>query len=85
MAYDVLSGSLAHNINSHFPSKPGLFQQFWEKGPWPKLGKMIDLTSKLGQINNIEHNKDSKMRSGKFLKFLLVLHVHLKYAFVKIQ
>ena len=32
----------------------GLFQAFWGKGPWSKLGKMIDLTSKLGEINDIE-------------------------------
>ena len=31
------------------------------KGPWPKLGKMIDLTAKLGEINDIEHNKGSKI------------------------
>ena len=31
------------------------------KSPWPKLGKMIDLTSKVGEINDIEHNKDSKI------------------------
>ena len=30
------------------------------KGPWPKLGKNIDLTSQLGEINDIEH-KDSKI------------------------
>ena len=38
-----------------------LFQQFWEKGPWPKLEKMIDLTSKFGEVNDIEHNKGSKI------------------------
>ena len=31
------------------------------KGPWPKLGKKFDLTSKLGEINDIEHYKDSKI------------------------
>ena len=31
------------------------------KGPWPKLGKMIEFTSKLGEINDIEHNKGSKI------------------------
>ena len=31
------------------------------KGPWPKLGKMINLISYLGEINDIEHNKDSKI------------------------
>ena len=32
------------------------------KMPLAKIGKkMIDLTSKLGEINNIEHNKGSKI------------------------
>ena len=39
---------------------PGLFPAIFEKGPWPKLGKMIDLTPKLGEMNDIEHNKGSK-------------------------
>ena len=34
----------------------GFFQQFWGR---PLA--MIDLTSKLGEINDIEHNKDSKI------------------------
>ena len=28
---------------------------------WPKLGKKIDLTSKLGEINDIEDYKGSKI------------------------
>ena len=36
----------------------GFFQQFWEKAPGQNWEKMIDLTSKLGEINDIEHNKD---------------------------
>ena len=39
----------------------GLFPAILGKGPWPKLGKMIDLKSKLGEINDIEHNKGSKI------------------------
>ena len=38
----------------------GLFQQFWEKATGQNWEKMIDLTSKLGEINDIEHNKGSK-------------------------
>ena len=38
----------------------GFFQQFWEKAPGQIREKMTDLTSKLGEINNIEYNKDSK-------------------------
>ena len=33
----------------------GLFQQFWEKAPGINWEKMIDFTSKLGEINDIEH------------------------------
>ena len=39
----------------------GFYQQFWEKAPGQNWEKMIDLTSKLGEINDIEHNKGSKM------------------------
>ena len=39
----------------------GLFQQFSEKAPGQNWEKMIDLTSKLGEINDIEHNKGSKI------------------------
>ena len=39
----------------------GLFPAILGNCPWPKLGKkMIDLTAKLGEINDIEHNKGSK-------------------------
>ena len=40
---------------------PGLFPAILGEGPWPKLGKIINLTSKLGEINDIEHNKCSKI------------------------
>ena len=46
--------------SSELPSQ-GLFQQFWEKAPGQNWGKKIDLTSKLGEINNIEHYKGSKI------------------------
>ena len=39
----------------------GFFQQFREKAPGPNWEKMINLTSKLGEINAIEHNKGSKI------------------------
>ena len=38
----------------------GLFQQVWEKAPGQNWEKKIDLTSKLGEINDIEHYKGSK-------------------------
>ena len=39
----------------------GFFQQFGEKAPGQNWEKMINLASKLGEINDIEHNKDSKI------------------------
>ena len=42
-------------------SMQGLFQQFWEKAPGQNWEKMIDLTLKLGENNDIEHYKGSKI------------------------
>ena len=39
----------------------GFFQQFWEKAPGQNWEKMINSTSKLGEINDLEHNKGSKI------------------------
>ena len=38
----------------------GIFPAILGKGPWPKLENMIDFTSKLGEINVIEHKHDNK-------------------------
>ena len=37
------------------------FQQFWEKAPGQNWEKMINLTAKLGEIKDIEHNKGGKI------------------------
>ena len=57
---------LKYQNNYHiYPSKvtknQGFFQQFWKKAPGQNWEKMIDLTSKLGEINDIEHYKGSKI------------------------
>ena len=39
----------------------GFFQQLWEKAPGQNWEIMIDLSAKLGETNNIEHNKGSKI------------------------
>ena len=39
----------------------GLFQQIWEKAPGQNWDKKINLTSKFGEINDIEHYKGSKI------------------------
>ena len=44
----------------HYAKMQGSLQ-FWEKAPGQNWGKMINLTSKLGEINDIEHNKGSKI------------------------
>ena len=41
--------------------KQGFFQQFWEKAAGQNWEKMIELTTKLGEINDIEHNNGSKI------------------------
>ena len=41
--------------------RQGFFQQFWEKAAGQNWGKMINLTSKLGEINNIEQIMGSKI------------------------
>ena len=45
------------------------FQQFGEKAPGQNWEKMIDLTSELGEINGIEHNKGSKIHILKIKLF----------------
>ena len=54
----------------------GLFQQFWEKAPGQNWEKMIDFTSKLGEINDIEHYKGSKILSSKSSYFRLYYAKH---------
>ena len=39
----------------------GFFQQFLEKARGQNWEKMINLTSKLGKISDIEHNKGGKI------------------------
>ena len=39
----------------------GPFPAILGKGPWPKLGKKDRLNIKLGEINDIEHYKGSKI------------------------
>ena len=39
----------------------GFFQAILGKAPGQNWEKMIDLTAKFGEINNIEHNKGSKI------------------------
>ena len=39
----------------------GFFIQFWKKVPGQNWGKKIDLTAKLGEIIDIEHNQGSKI------------------------
>ena len=43
------------------PLIQGFFQQFWERAPGKNWEKMIDLTAKLGEINDIEYNKSNKI------------------------
>ena len=51
----------SHLLSTALFSAQGFFQQFWEKAPGQNWEKMIDLTAKLGENNNIEHNWGSKI------------------------
>ena len=44
-------------VNRSSENQQGFFQQFWKKAPGQNWEKMIDLTDKLGEINDVEHNK----------------------------
>ena len=56
-------------------NKQGFFQQFWEKTPVQNWEKMIDFTSKLGEINDMDHNISSKSSN-----FRLYYVKHTTYA-----
>ena len=61
-------------------SIPGLFPAILGKGPDQNWEKMIDLTSKLGEINDIEHNKGSKIYPQKqFILDCIRLSIPLKH------
>ena len=51
-------GSVGNRVSGQ-----GFFLHFWEKAPGQNWEKIFDLTSKLGEINNIDHNKGSKIYS----------------------
>ena len=54
----------------------GYIQQFWEKAPGRNWEKMIDLTSKLGKINNTKHYNGCKIYPQNQFIFRLF---HAKY------
>ena len=59
---DPHMGQIHTNTRTHTHTHiPGPFPAILGKGPWQKLEKKIDLTSKLGEINDIEHYKGSKI------------------------
>ena len=52
---------LLKKLSGHGLPCSGLFPAILGKAPGQNWEKIIDLTSNLGEINNIEHNKDSKI------------------------
>ena len=56
----------------------GLFPAIWEKAPGQNWEKIIDLTSKLGEINDIEHNISSK---SSYFRVYNVKHTTLTQVF----
>ena len=58
----------------------GLFQQFLEKAPGQNWEKKIDLTSKLGEIYDMEHYKGSKIYSqNQVILDCIMPSIQLKY------
>ena len=45
----------------------GLFPAILGKGPWPQLRKLINLTTNLGESNDIEHNKGSEIYQNQVI------------------
>ena len=62
-------------LNILFPvfKQQGFFQQFWEKALGQNWKKMIHLTSKLGEINDIEHNKGSKVYTHNLVILVCIM------------
>ena len=56
-----------------------VFPAILGKAPWPKFGKTIDLTSKLGEINDIEHNKGSKIYPQDHFLDCIMSSIQLKH------
>ena len=66
-------------LTSYDHNKCGsFFQQFWEKAPGQNWKKIMDLTSKLGEINDIEHNISSK---SSYFRLYNVKHTTLTQVF----
>ena len=57
-------GAAVYHLKGHLKilSKSGrAFSSNFGKRPLAKIGNIINLTSKLGEINDIDHNKGSKI------------------------
>ena len=58
----------------------GFFLQFREKAPGRNWEKMVDFTSKLGEINDIEHNEGTKIYSRNQVNLdCIMLSIPLKH------
>ena len=55
------------------------FQQSWEKAPGKNWEKMIDFTAKLGEINDIEHNKGSNNPQNQAILDCILPTIPFKY------
>ena len=64
----------------NFKPFQGFFHRFWEIAPGQNWEKMIDLTSKFGEINDIENNKGSKIyRQNHVILDCIMSSVALKH------
>ena len=58
-----------------------IFPAILGKGPWPKLGKMMDLTAKLGEINDIEHKGSKIYPQNQILLDCIIPTIPLKFKY----
>ena len=72
LVYEIIS--IKHYYCDH-----RAFSSNFGKRPLAKIWKMIDLTSKLGEINDIEHNKGSKISSNQVILDCIMSSIPLKH------
>ena len=72
-------------MSSTDPTDQGFFQQFWEKAPGQNWEKMMDLTAKLGEISDTEHNTGSKIYpQNQVILDRIMLTIPLKHKCLRI-
>ena len=83
--YPTLPSRVIAFIHQTMSYLQSFFQQFWEKAPGQNWEKMINLTSKLGEINTIEHNEGSKIYpQNQVILDCIMSSIPLKHTFSQV-